>query len=170
MIRTDTNLVLHCSLPASPERIWALWTTPAAVASWWAPDGFSVSVQVLDLRPGGALVYTMTATGREQIAFTRQAGLPLTTLSRKEFTEIDEPGRLAYTSLVDFVPDHESYEHLTVITLARTTSGGTDVAMEIEPMHDETWTERLYAGRANELDNLARLVGNTNLRGELRRY
>jgi hypothetical protein len=42
--------------------------------------------------------------------------------------------------------------------------------MEIEPMHDDTWTERLCAGRANELDNLARLVGNTSLRGELRRY
>ena len=33
--------------------------------------------------------------------------------------------------------------------------------MEIEPLHDEVWTERLEAGRANELDNLARLLGAT---------
>ena len=30
--------------------------------------------------------------------------------------------------------------------------------MELEPLHDETWTERILAGRANELDNLQRLV------------
>jgi hypothetical protein len=28
----------------------------------------------------------------------------------------------------------------------------------MEPMHDEEWTARLLAGRANELENLARLA------------
>jgi len=30
--------------------------------------------------------------------------------------------------------------------------------MRVEPLHDAVWTDRLLAGRANELDNLARLV------------
>jgi hypothetical protein len=30
--------------------------------------------------------------------------------------------------------------------------------MECEPLHDQVWTERLLAGRANELDNLERLL------------
>jgi hypothetical protein len=30
--------------------------------------------------------------------------------------------------------------------------------MQVEPLHDDVWTERLLAGRANELENLARLV------------
>ncbi|MCW2757813.1 MAG: hypothetical protein JWO46_1559 [Nocardioidaceae bacterium] len=30
--------------------------------------------------------------------------------------------------------------------------------MEVEPLHDDVWTERIQAGRANELDNLARLL------------
>ena len=169
MTTADTQLVLRRSYPAPPERIWTLWTTPAGIASWWAPDGFSTYVDVLDLRPGGTLSYTMTATGEDQIAFMEQAGMPLTTLSRKEFTEIDKPARLAYTSLVDFVPGLDPYEHLTVVTLERTTLG-TDVVMEIEPLHDEIWTERIQAGRANELDNLARLIASADLRGELRRY
>jgi hypothetical protein len=37
--------------------------------------------------------------------------------------------------------------------------GGTRVVMTIEPMHDDVWTDRLVAGRTNELDNLARLIG-----------
>ena len=169
MISTDTHLVLRRSYHASPERIWALWTTPEGIAAWWAPEGFHTSVDVLDLRPGGALIYTMTATGQEQIAFMEQAGLPLATTSRKEFTELDRPTRIAYTSLIDFVPDVEPYEHLTVVTLERT-AGGTDVIMVMEPLHDQDWTGRIQAGRANELDNLARLVNGASLRGERRNY
>lgn len=169
MISTDTHLVLRRSYAASPERIWALWTTPEGIGSWWAPDGFRTSVDLLDLRPGGALLSTMTATGREQVAFMESAGLPLSTTSRKEFTLVEEPTRLAYTSLIDFVPDVEPYQHLTVVTLERTRSG-TDVTMEMEPLHDDVWTDRIHAGRANELDNLARLIDGASLRGERRSY
>lgn len=153
----QTNFVLRRSLAASPERIWELWTTPEGIGAWWAPDGFTTTVDTLDLRPGGALDYTMTATGPEQVAFMQQNGMPLSTRSHKEFTEVVEPTRLAYTSLVDFVPGVEPYEHLTVVTLERTPTG-TDVVMECEPLHDQEWTDRIVAGRTNELDNLERLL------------
>ena len=139
---------------ATPEQIWSLWTTPAGIESWWAPDGFAVEVQTLDLRPGGELVYTMTATAPEQIEFMQSAGMPLANESRKTFTEIEPHARLAYTSLVDFVPGVDPYEFLTVIDIAPGGTGST-VVMTMEPLHDEVWTERLLAGRANELENLA---------------
>jgi uncharacterized protein YndB with AHSA1/START domain len=152
-----TDLVLRRSVSVPPERVWELWTTPDGIASWWAPDGFTTTVDTLDLRPGGALDYTMTATGPEQIAFMEQVGMPLSTRSHKEFTEVVEPTRLAYVSLIDFVPGVEPYEHLTVVTLERTATG-TDVVMECEPLHDQEWTGRIIAGRTNELDNLERLT------------
>ena len=31
--------------------------------------------------------------------------------------------------------------------------------MTIDPLHDEVWTSRIRAGRENELDNLARVIG-----------
>jgi uncharacterized protein YndB with AHSA1/START domain len=143
--------------PTTPERVWELWTTPAGIEQWWSPDGFTVGVQELDLRPGGTLVYTMTATAPEQVEFMRTAGMPLSTQSRKTFTEVDAPKRLAYSSLVDFVPDHEPYEFMTVVDF-EPDPAGVRVVMTVEAMHDEVWTERLLAGRANELTNLARLV------------
>jgi uncharacterized protein YndB with AHSA1/START domain len=142
---------------AAPETIWRLWTTPEGIESWWAPDGFEVEVTTLELRPGGALVYAMTAVGPEQVAFMESAGLPLTTESRKTFTEIDEPSRLAYQSLVDFVPDVEPYEFLTVVDI-EAHGDGARVVMSVEEMHDDVWTERLLAGRRNELENLARAL------------
>jgi hypothetical protein len=30
--------------------------------------------------------------------------------------------------------------------------------MTVDPMHDAEWTQRLVAGRENELDNLARTI------------
>jgi hypothetical protein len=86
-----------------------------------------------------------------------QNGMPLVTESRKRFIEVAEPTRLSYQSLVDFVPDHAPYEQLTEVEL-HPTDAGTRIVMRVEPMHDEVWTQRLIAGRSNELDNLARLV------------
>lgn len=143
--------------PTTAEDVWELWTTPAGIESWWAPDGFTVEVEKLELEPEGELVYTMTASGPEQIEFMRNAGLPLTSTSRKRFIEIERPRRLAYMSLVDFVPDTPPYEFLTVVELTPG-DGDVHVAMTVDSMHDDVWTERLVAGRANELDNLGSLI------------
>ena len=150
--------IIERTVAASPERVWQLWTTPEGISQWWAPDGFRTDVDRLDLTSGGELVYTMTATAPEQVEFLRENGIPLSTQSRKVFTELSRPSRIAYRSLVDFVPGHEPYEQLTVVDL-EPVDEGTRVVMQVEPMHDAVWTERLLAGRANELENLARLVG-----------
>lgn len=145
----------------SPDHVWQMWTTDTGIESWWAPDGFTVRVETIDLRPGGELIYAMTATGPEQIAFMTRAGMPLTTRSRKTFTELTPTTRIAYDSLVDFVPDVEPYEFRTVVDL-RPSGNGTHVTMTVELMHDDVWTQRLIMGRENELDNLARqLIGQT---------
>ena len=137
--------------------IWRLWTTPEGIESWWAPDGFEVDVQTLELRPGGVLVYTMTATAPEQVEFMQSAGLPLTTESRKRFTEVAEPTRLAYSSLADFIPGVEPYEFMTTVDI-EPVDDGVRVTMAVDAMHDDVWTERLLAGRRNELENLARAL------------
>jgi len=148
---------LERTYPTSRESIWELWTTPKGIEAWWAPDGFEVRVTNLDLRPGGELVYTMTATAPEQIEFMKNAGMPLSTESRKTFTEIDAPNRLAYATLADFIPDVEPYEFMTTVDL-QPIEGGTTVTMRVAEMHDDVWTERLLAGRSNELDKLASVV------------
>ncbi len=71
----------------------------------------------------------------------------------KTFTEVSPLTRLAYLSLIDFVPDDEPYEHLTVVDMTPA-DNRTKVVMSVDPMHDEAWTQRILAGRHNELDNL----------------
>lgn len=144
---------LERTYDAPAELIWELLTTAAGLEEWWAPDGFESRVGELELRPGGQLRYTMIATAPEQIAFMRNAGMPLSTELRKTFTEVAPPTRLAYLSLIDFVPDHEPYEHLTTIDI-EPAGDRTNVVMTVDPLHDETWTQQHRAHRGNELDNL----------------
>jgi uncharacterized protein YndB with AHSA1/START domain len=143
--------------PATPDEIWDLWTTSKGIESWWAPEGFRCDVRKLELRVGGELLYALTATGPEQVEFMKKAGMPLSTEAKKTFTEIDRPRRLAYLSLIDFVPGVKPYEQLTVIELTPR-DGGTQVVMIADPLHDEVWTQRLIAGRTNELDNLSKVI------------
>jgi hypothetical protein len=116
-----------------------------------------VEVGKLDLRPGGELIYTMTATAPEQVAFMEGAGLPLSTESLKTFVDLDEPTRISYTSLADFIPGVDPYDFLTVVEI-RPSADGVHVIMTMDAMHDEEWTQRLAAGRGNELDNLGRVI------------
>jgi len=68
------QVTLERSFESSIEEVWDLWTTKEGIESWWGPDGFATKVQKLDLRPGGELLYTMTAVGADQIAFMNNAG------------------------------------------------------------------------------------------------
>jgi uncharacterized protein YndB with AHSA1/START domain len=137
--------------------VWELWTTAGGIEAWWPPEGFTCEVEQLELKPGGALRYAFIATGEPQVEFMRAAGMPLRTDARKTFTEVVPCTRLAYDSLVDFVPGLEPYEQATEIEL-RSEAGGVRVVMTMEPLHDEEWTQRLVAGRTGELESLARLL------------
>jgi uncharacterized protein YndB with AHSA1/START domain len=144
---------LERTYDAPAELVWELLTTAAGLDEWWAPDGFETRVSELELRPGGRLGYTMTATAPEQVAFMRDAGMPLTSELCKTVTEVAPPNRLAYLTLIDFVPDHEPYEHLTTIDV-EPCGDRTNVVMTVDPLHDEPWTRQHRDHRGSELDNL----------------
>jgi uncharacterized protein YndB with AHSA1/START domain len=149
---------LERTYDAPAELVWELLTTPAGLEEWWGPDGFETRVTEIELRPGGEVRYTMTATGPEQVEFVQDLGLPLTSEFRRTFTEVTAPSRLAYLSLIDFVPDQEPYEHLTVVEI-EPAGERTNVVMTINPLHDEGWTQEYGDHRAKELDQLEAAIG-----------
>lgn len=152
------RITLERTWQAPVEDVWDLWTTKEGLESWWGPDGFRVQVRKLDLRPGGELLYAMIATAPEQIAFMKQAGMPLTVEARITYTEVSPRRRLAYTHLADFIPGVQPYDVATVVEL---TPGpkGVRMVLNFDPMHDETWTSRAIAGWESELGKLAKVLG-----------
>jgi uncharacterized protein YndB with AHSA1/START domain len=158
----------HASPPNSPKRritierkyrtslkdVWDLWTTERGFESWWGPGGFTAKVLALDLRPGGELLYAMTAVGREQVEFMKKAGMPLTVEARIRFTQVVHQKRLAYTSLADFIPGVMPYDVATEVEFQ---PDGKDVRMVItfDAMHSEEWTERARMGWEGQLSKLS---------------
>jgi uncharacterized protein YndB with AHSA1/START domain len=151
------KVTLERIFEASIEEVWDLWTTKQGIESWWGPDGFAVKVEQIDLRPGGVLVYAMTATGADQIDYMKKAGMPVTTVSRLTYSEVDPPLRLAYSQTADFIPGVEPYEVPTTVEL-ESTPQGVKMTLSFQAMHDEHWTNMAVMGWESELGKLAKLL------------
>lgn len=142
---------------ASIDQAWALWTTKVGIESWWGPEGFEVTVVSLDLRPGGELVYLMTATAPEQVAFMKAAGMDVSTQAKVTYSEVSPPVQLAYRTLTDFVPDVAPYDVNTLVEF-QATATGVKLTITFDAMHDDTWTERARAGHEGQLRKLDKLL------------
>ncbi len=151
------RITLERTYKASIEDMWDLWTTKEGIESWWGPDGFAVTVHKLDLRPGGELLYAMTAVAPEQIAFMKNVGMAVSHDSRITYTDIVPRTRLAYDHLADFIPGVEAY---TVATIVEMIPGpeGVRMVLSLDAMHDEIWTQRMAAGWEMELGKLAKVL------------
>ena len=154
-----SSVTLERLFDATIDEVWELWTTAEGVEAWWGPDGFDVKVRTLDLRPGGEMTYVMTATAPDQVNFMKKAGMPLATEARLTFTEVDPPRRLTYSHLADFIPGVEPYRVATQVDLDAT-GKGVRMALTLEAMHDQEWTNRALRGWEDELDKLARILAN----------
>lgn len=151
------RLTLERTLRASPEEVWELWTTRDGMEAWMGPEGFKVTVEELDLRPGGRLVYAMTAVGADQVEYMAKAGMPLVSVQRVRFVEVDPPRRLVHRDVADFIPGVKAYEVETILELNEV-EGGTHLVLTFDAMHDEHWTEMARLGREGELRKLEELL------------
>ncbi len=49
----DRELLLSRSLNAPVELVWEVWTQPEHLAQWWGPNGFTTTIQTMDITAGG---------------------------------------------------------------------------------------------------------------------
>lgn len=56
-VEEDVVFEMRRTLPAPLQRVWAAWTDPAALSSWWGPRGNPALHIELDASPGGRFFY-----------------------------------------------------------------------------------------------------------------
>ncbi len=56
---SDLELVAEREIDAPRELVWTAWTEPEHVARWWGPNGFTTTVERMDVRPGGTWSFVM---------------------------------------------------------------------------------------------------------------
>lgn len=55
----DREIKLSRLLNAPIELVWKVWTEPEHIAQWWGPNGFSNTIDIMDVRPGGIWKFVM---------------------------------------------------------------------------------------------------------------
>lgn len=55
----DRQLLFNRMYEASPETVFAMWTNAEHLHKWWGPKGFTITVDEIDVRPGGTWRFTM---------------------------------------------------------------------------------------------------------------
>lgn len=157
--QSDRKIVIERTYASSIDELWDLWTTKEGVESWWGPEGFAVKVHQLDLRPGGQMLYAMTAVDPAQVNFMKQAGMPLTTEAKLTYTEVVRKTSIGYTHRADFIPGIEPYEVGNRVDF-HAEKGRVRMVLTLDPMHSDEWTQRAVMGWESQLGKLERIAAN----------
>jgi len=80
----DREIIISRDFDAPRELVWEAWINPEHVAQWWGPRGFSTTIEVMDVRPGGIWKHVMHGPD----------GADYPNLST--FTEVVKPERIVY--------------------------------------------------------------------------
>ncbi|MGV8930339.1 MAG: SRPBCC family protein [Brevundimonas sp.] len=85
-----TRLSIRRAFDAPRALVWKMWTDPAHVAVWWAPEHFTTPVVQMDVRPGGTIHMVMRAPDGTDYPFDGR------------FLSLDEPEQLVLRTWVNY--------------------------------------------------------------------
>ena len=86
---SDLDLTIHRVIRAPREAIWSAWTEPDKLAQWWIPAPLTLSIEALELRPGGAFLTRMSEDGESYSPHVDAV-----------FLVVEENSRLVFTNAV----------------------------------------------------------------------
>lgn len=82
---TDREIIITRTFDAPRELVWEAMTNPEHVVKWWGPNGFSTTIENMDLRVGGMWKHVMHGPDGTDYP------------NKSVFTEIVKPERIKYS-------------------------------------------------------------------------
>jgi uncharacterized protein YndB with AHSA1/START domain len=141
----ETTLRLERLIPSSPEVLFALWTEPAQLLRWWAPEGYEPSVHSLDTRPGGGWRITLRRPDGGVIAMS---GV---------YRVVEPPRRLAFTWAWE--DENGARGHETDVTVSfEATPGGTRLMLLQQRFESKHARDNHNVGWSSCFDRLTKIV------------
>lgn len=142
MSDSSVHLVVRRTIRASPERVFAAWTTPEQLMQWWGPKGVRCPRAEVDLREGGAYRIGNEMPSGDTVWISGQ------------FEVVDRPHKLIYTWSVE--PSAAVPERVTVRFEAR--DEGTEVVVIHERIVSEAARDQHQHGWDGWLDGLVEML------------
>lgn len=87
MNTADREVVTTRVVNAPPARVFEAWIDPKHVVQWWGPDGFTTTIEEMDVQPGG--VWRSVMRGPDGTDYR----------NKSVFDEIAWPARLVYSHI-----------------------------------------------------------------------
>jgi uncharacterized protein YndB with AHSA1/START domain len=81
---SDREIVISRVVNAPRELVWDAMTKPEHVVNWWGPNGFTSTIQEMDVRVGGAWKHIMRGPDGTEYP------------NKSVFREVQKPSRLVY--------------------------------------------------------------------------
>jgi uncharacterized protein YndB with AHSA1/START domain len=81
----DREIVISRNFDAPRELVWQAMTDPRHVIHWWGPRGFTTTIEIMDVRPGGLWRHTMRGPDGTNYP------------NRSVFTEVIPPERISFS-------------------------------------------------------------------------
>ena len=97
-------LVMERVFEAPRDLVWKVLTDPERVTRWWGPQGYTTTVEEMDVRPGGRWRWINHATGGEDAPF------------KGEYLDVAPPERIVRTVIFD-VPGFDDRMAVETMTL-----------------------------------------------------
>lgn len=108
----DLDLVLERTLPVSPDKVWAAWTTPELLMQWFTPAPWKTAAVDIDVRPGGRCSTTMESPDGDQypnvgcyLAVDPERLLVFTSAMSEGFRPIVGDDDMPFTARIEISPD-----------------------------------------------------------------
>lgn len=83
---SDRELMVSRVFDAPRELVWRAWTEPQHIVKWWGPRGFTTTIEVMDVRPGGEWRHVMHGPDGTDYP------------NHTTFKEVLKPGRIVLTN------------------------------------------------------------------------
>ena len=142
---SETTLRLERLIPAPPELLFGLWTEPAELVRWWAPEGYEISVDVLDLSPGGRWRTVLRRSDGNMLAIS---GV---------YRAIEPPRRLVFSWAWE--DERGARGHETEVTVSfEPTQGGTRLVLLHQRFESRQARDGHDAGWSASFDRLATIA------------
>lgn len=118
-VNESNVLTVNRLIRASPERVFAAWTTPEVIKQWFGPDTCRVLSAEVDLRVGGAYRMEVLSEQHGSVAV------------RGMYREITPPSKLVYTWQWEDDPDWAGFESVVTVEFVEA-DGATEVRLTHE--------------------------------------
>lgn len=94
----DRQITINREFDAPRELVFSAFTDPVHIGEWWGPNGFTITTQERDVRPGG--IWTFIMHGPDGIDYPNQI----------QYLEVIKPEKLVYKHGTGEENDPRSFE------------------------------------------------------------